>query len=151
MKPPESDEMRDFFQRDAVGRYLGAELLTLGPGFATVVMEVQSTHLNAYGTVHGGVIFALADIAFGLAGNSEGIPAVAINVTISFMKSIRTGALYAEAKEYSSHPKLASYQVKVTDQKGEQIALFHGMAYRKNRSPERPQETNTNDLRSSFR
>jgi acyl-CoA thioesterase len=131
MKTSVPAKIRDFFHRDAVGTYLDAELLDLVPGAATVRMEVQERHLNAHGTVHGGVIFSLADIAFGLAGNSEGIPAVAIDATISYMKSVRRGTLYAEAREFGSTPRLASYQVVVTDQDGEKIALFQGMAYRK--------------------
>jgi acyl-CoA thioesterase len=128
-------EVNKFFQKDEIGKYLGVELLEIGPGRAVVRMKIQNVHLNPYGGVHGGVIFALADLAFGLAGNSEGIPAVAINATISYMKSIQKGTLYAEAQEYASNPRLASYTVYIRDDRGEQIALFQGMAYRKIHNP----------------
>jgi acyl-CoA thioesterase len=39
--------------------------------------------------------------------------------------------LYAEAKEVSFHPKLASYIVEITDEEDELIATFQGMVYRK--------------------
>ena len=126
-----SEELGYFFRQDAVAQYLGAELVECGAGHATVKMEVKNTHLNAYGIVHGGVIFSLADLAFGIASNSEGIRAVAINATISYLKSAKTGVLYAEAWEYTSNPRLASYTVQVMDEEGNRLALFQGMAYRK--------------------
>ncbi len=124
-------EIHSFFAGDALGKYLGVELLEIAPGRARVRMIARTEHLNAHRTVHGGVIFALADIAFGLAGNAVGIPAVAINAHISFLKSAGLGPLYASAEEITANPKLASYTVEVTDARGDRIALFQGMAYRK--------------------
>jgi acyl-CoA thioesterase len=131
MKVPLSGHLQDFFQRDAIAQFLGIELLELDRGYAEIRMQVQDRHRNLFGIVHGGVIFSLADVAFGLAGNAEGIPSVAIDATISYMKSIRSGILCAEAQEYASWGRVASYRVVVTDQDGEPVALFQGMAYRK--------------------
>ena len=123
--------MRDFFAKDEVAKYLGAELVQFHPGYAEVRMQIRKTHLNAHGTVHGGVIFAIADLAFGIAGNSEGIPSVAIDATISYMKTVRQGSLIAKAEEFVSNPRLGSYRVEVTTDDGERIALFQGMSYRR--------------------
>ena len=128
--------MHSFFTADALGQYLGVELLEIAPGRARVRMIVREEHLNAHRTVHGGVLFALADIAFGLAGNAAGIPAVAINAHISFMKAAGPGPLYAVAEEFTANPKLAAYTVEVTDERGDRIALFQGMAYRKRKNRE---------------
>lgn len=124
-----------FFERDALARGLGIELIEVGPGHARVKMEIQNLHANSHGTVHGGAIFTLADAAFALASNSYGIPAAAINAHISYMKSATTGTLFAEATEFAKNPKLATYTVTVTDENGENIALFQGMVYR--RTPRR--------------
>ncbi|MBN2468316.1 MAG: hotdog fold thioesterase, partial [Deltaproteobacteria bacterium] len=80
---------------------------------------------------HGGAIFTLADLAFAVAANSHGTVAVAVSVTISFLKAVTGGTVTAEAREVSLNPKLASYSVTVTDENGTVIALFQGMAYRK--------------------
>ena len=50
---------------------------------------------------------------------------------ISYLKGISEGTLYAEAKEVACNPKLSSYDIKVTNEKEELIAIFQGMAYRK--------------------
>jgi acyl-CoA thioesterase len=94
-------------------------------------MKIELRHHNAIGTAQGGAIFALADFAFGVASNSHGTVAVAANVSITYMKAVRAGLLTAEAKEIAKNSKLGSYTVTVTDEAGDVIALFQGLAYRK--------------------
>jgi acyl-CoA thioesterase len=81
--------------------------------------------------VHGGAIFTLADLAFAAASNSHGTVAVAINASIWFVKAGTQGTLFAEAREVSRNPKLATYSITITDDAGEIVALFEGMVYRK--------------------
>ncbi len=125
------DDITGFFDKDLYARENGIELLHVGKGVAGVRMAIQEKHINSHGTVHGGAIFTLADTAFALASNSHGIPASAINAHISYMKAARSGTLRAEAREFALNPRLASYTVEVTDDAGEKIAIFQGMAYRK--------------------
>lgn len=125
------EDQKDFFSKDAFARGAGIELIEVSPGRARVKMDVNEMHKNSHGTVHGGAIFTLADAAFALASNSHGIPAAAINASISYMKAARSGSLYADAVEYAKNPKLATYTVDVTDASGEKIAIFQGMVYRK--------------------
>jgi len=54
-----------------------------------------------------------------------------IYANISYDKAVSEGTLYAEAKEESLNPKLATYQVRVTDQTGDLVAGFQGTVYRK--------------------
>ena len=56
---------------------------------------------------------------------------MAINVSISYLKAVTDGTLYAEAKEISLNPKLGTYNVTVTNDAGDLIAMFQGMTYRK--------------------
>ncbi|MCC7565572.1 MAG: PaaI family thioesterase [Methanomicrobiaceae archaeon] len=131
-----TDESAAFFSADAYARHNGIEMVEVAPGRARVRMEVRDHHRNSHGTVHGGVLFTLADTAFALASNSHGIPAAAINAHISYMKAASAGMLYAEAEEFAQNPKLATYTVHVTDGNGDRIAVFQGMVYRK--TPRRP-------------
>jgi len=105
--------------------------MEVSAGRAKVRMRIAGWHKNSNGTVHGGAIFTLADTAFALASNSHGIPAAAINAHISYVKAATSGTLYAKAEEVSINPKIATYTVTVTDDHGENIALFQGMVYRK--------------------
>ena len=125
------DNSTRFFEADIFARQAGVELIEVSPGRARVRVEIKEQHLNSHRTVHGGAIFTLADTAFALASNSHGIPAAAINAHISYLTAAKSGILFADAEEYARNPKLASYTVQVTGEKGEKIAIFQGMVYRK--------------------
>jgi len=125
------DDSASFFAADAFSQELGIRLITASKGRSTMELTITDKHRNPHGTVHGGVIFSLADVAFALASNSQGVPAVAINTSITYMKAATTGILYAEAEEFSKNAKLGSYIVEIYDQEREKIAVFQGLAYRK--------------------
>ena len=125
------DNGSSFFESDTFSRELGITLVSASPGHATLQLEITDKHRNSHGTVHGGVIFSLADTAFAVASNSDGVPSVAINTAITYMKAATTGTLIAEAEEFSKNPKLGSYIVEIFDQDQEKIAVFQGLAYRK--------------------
>jgi acyl-CoA thioesterase len=127
-----------FFSDDAFASHIGIELVEVSEGGAKVKMDVLDVHRNSHGTVHGGAIFTLADAAFALASNSHGVPAAAINASISYMKATSSGTLYAEALEFSKNHKLGNYVVIVSDDNGDNIALFQGMVYRKTPKKETP-------------
>lgn len=125
------ESIRRFLENDKFAERASIELLSVSPGQARAKMTLHPHHLNGYGSVQGGAIFTLADFAFAAACNSHGTVAVAINVSITFMKAGKTGTLWAEARELSRNNKLGSYTVEVKDDEGELIALFQGLAYRK--------------------
>jgi acyl-CoA thioesterase len=77
------------------------------------------------------VIFTLADHAFAAAANSHGTIAVAISISITFIKAATSGTLRAEAREVAKNPKLGTYSVEVRDEQNELIAQFQGLVYRK--------------------
>lgn len=131
---PPTDAMASlqrFFKNDKFAERANVELLSVSPGAARAKMTLNPHHWNGYGTVQGGAIFTLADFAFAAASNSHGNVAVAINVSITFMKAGQTGTLWADAREISRNVKLGSYTVEVKDDHGELVAIFQGLAYRK--------------------
>jgi acyl-CoA thioesterase len=124
--------MERFVEQDRYAQYLGVEICEWGEGTARAKLVLNKDHLNSVNTVHGGVVFSLADSAFSVASNSHGNVAVAIQVCISYFKAVSSGTLYAEAKEVACNPKLATYLIEVTDDTGLLLALFQGTVYRKN-------------------
>ena len=125
------EKIKEFFKKDKFAEHCGIKLLEVAKGYAKAKMDIAASHLNGVGTVQGGAIFTLADLTFAAASNSHGTVAVAINVNISFVKAVKKGTLFAEAKETSINPKLGTYDVRVTDESGSLIAIFEGMVYRK--------------------
>jgi acyl-CoA thioesterase len=130
-QPDAGESLPRFFKNDRFAERANVELLSVSPGQARAKMTLHPHHLNGYGTVQGGAIFTLADLAFAAASNSHGTVAVAINISITYMKAAKTGTLWAEARELSRNFKLGSYTVEVKDDQGELVASFQGLAYRK--------------------
>jgi phenylacetic acid degradation protein PaaD len=123
--------------RDRLMRLLGMRCLDGGPGRAAVSLAIGEDHLNFNGTCHGGAIFALADSAFGLASNSHGVIAAAIDAHVTYQVAVKPGdTLTATAIEVSRSRKLGVYRVDVTRQDGTLVSTFTGTVY----VTERPNE-----------
>ena len=92
---------------------------------------MQATpHLNFNGTCHGGVVFALADTAFGLASNSHGKVAAGIDAHVTYQTAVNEGDLLtATATEVSRTRRIAVYRVDVTRADGTLVATFTGTVY----------------------
>jgi acyl-CoA thioesterase len=124
--------VKKFFENDRFADHVGIELLEVSKGRAKAKMEIKEHHLNGVNIAHGGAIFSLADLAFAVASNSHKTVALSINVSISYLKaSVAGDTLIAEANEVSLNPKLATYEVRVTDETHDLIAIFLGTVYRK--------------------
>ena len=121
----------DLMERDLFAKHLGIALVEVRPGYAKATMQIRREHLNGFGMMHGGAIFALADFAFAAAVNSHGTLAVAINVSISYLRPPAGATLHAEASEIHRSRTLASCTVRVTDDEQHLVGIFQGVAYRK--------------------
>ena len=128
------DDLRRFIDNDAYARHLAIQVERAADGFAEARMKIENHHLNSAGILHGGAIFSLADAAFSAASNSRGSLAVAINVSVSFFKAVRSGTLTAEAREAALSPRLATYLMDVRDEGGALVAHLQGTVYRKKES-----------------
>ncbi|SHI94322.1 acyl-CoA thioesterase [Hymenobacter daecheongensis DSM 21074] len=116
---------------DAFSRWLGLEVLAVGPGTCRLRFVVRPDMLNGFGALHGGVVFSAADSAFAFACNSHGRLSVGLTVTIDHLEAGRAGdVLTVDAREEQLKHKVGVYQVRVTNQHGVAVALFKGTAYR---------------------
>ena len=103
------------------------EILVAEPGRAVLRMEVRPMHLNGHQICHGGFIFTLADSTFAFACNSYNKVAVAAGCSIEFLKSGQLGdVLTCVGQEQTLSGRHGIYDMKVTNQKGEVIAMFRG-------------------------
>jgi acyl-CoA thioesterase len=116
---------------DQFAEALGIKVLEVRDGYANVSMKVEKKHTNALGFTHGGVIFSLADYAFAQACNFVDNVAVAIQVSINFLKPSTEGdVLKAEAIRITDGKTTGLYQVTVRKD-DKPIARFTGLAYKK--------------------
>src|SRR5512141_1033842 len=125
-----ANDVRMLLERDRFAAQAGIRLVEVGDGTARATMAVTPSHLNGVDVVQGGALFTLADFAFAAACNSHDRVAVAIDVSISFVKGVSSGALVAEAREEALSERLSTCLVRVTDGAGGLVALFTGTGYR---------------------
>ncbi|GAC1630043.1 MAG: hypothetical protein NVS4B7_18650 [Ktedonobacteraceae bacterium] len=72
-----------------------------------------------------------SNVVLGAASNSHGRVAVAIQATISYIKAISEGVLIAETEEVARNSVLGLYDVRVTNDTGDLVAVFQGRVYLK--------------------
>ncbi|WP_109513143.1 hydroxyphenylacetyl-CoA thioesterase PaaI [Pseudomonas ovata] len=118
------------FERDAASKAMGMRLLSISPGHAQMVMTVRPDMLQGVGTCHGGHLFALADSVFAFACNTYNAVTVALGCSIDYVAPGRLGdELTATASEQSRSGRTGNYDVRIENQHGQLIALFHGKSY----------------------
>lgn len=85
------EEIRSFLEQEPYAQYLGMKLVDLGLGTATAELVPTKDMVNAHNTVHGAVLFSLADYVFAVASNSYGKTAVGVTTTMNFMSAAFAG------------------------------------------------------------
>jgi acyl-CoA thioesterase len=110
--------------------HAGVEVTEVSPGAAVCRMAVSEEHLNPFGTVNAGAIYTLAETAFGAAANAHGNVALAVNLSIAYLKPATGRELTATARELSAGGHMATYSVRVTDESGKLVADVQAMGYR---------------------
>ncbi len=121
--------------KDAFSQWLGIELLNIRPGHCTLQMTVSAEMLNGFAIAHGGIAYSLADSALAFASNSHGIQAVSVETSISHTKPVQAGDIIkAIAVEKNLTRRLGIYEVTMTNQHDQIIALFKGTVFRKDTS-----------------
>jgi acyl-CoA thioesterase len=115
------------YSRDRASQWLGLKIIEVRAGFAQLSMEVKPHMANGHDLGHGGLTFTLADSAFAFACNSYNINAVAAACSIEFLAPTRVGDLLtATAQEQALAGRNGIYDVRVTNQRDEVVALFRG-------------------------
>lgn len=116
-------------EHDRLIHTLGIALDMVGPGRAVTRMTVAEAHLNSFDMGHGAAIYALADAAFSYACNADNVRAVAARCTIDYLAPTQAGDLLcATAQRTAEAGRTGVYDVTVTNQRDETVALFRGVA-----------------------
>ena len=95
-------------------------------GRSAVVVEAGDEHLNPHGSVHGGVLATMIDVAMGTAVASAGGRApVTVSLAVTYLEPGRPGRLTASAKVRKRGKRLVVVEAEVV-QDGDVVADAHG-------------------------
>lgn len=123
-------EIREKFSDDYYPYHLGVEIVSIDAGYSKIKLAITTKMKNLHGMAHGGVIFTLADTAFGLAANTRG-KAVGIQVSINYLRPVMPGdVLIAIGEEEELTRSTGIYNVTVETEEGKKVALFRGVVFR---------------------
>ncbi len=119
------------YARDHVAHALEIKLQQVGRGSASVSMVVRNDMVNGHDICHGGYMALLCDTAFAYACNSYNATTVASGFSIELLAPAKLGdTLVAICVEQSLRGRSGVYDVKLTNQNGDVIALFRGKSVR---------------------
>jgi uncharacterized protein (TIGR00369 family) len=100
-------------------------MTAIGPGRATMELDVDERLANPMGTLHGGILCDLSDAAMGIAYATElerGESFTTLELKINFMKPLWRGHLRAEGKVVKRGRTVGLVECDVFDDKGSLVA-----------------------------
>jgi len=118
-----------YMANDKYAKILGIELVNVKKEYARCELEITENHKNGIGSLHGAVIFAIADIAFAAACNTVKL-SIGMQAEIKYLNKPTGDRLITEATVVSASNKIGHYQVNITDNDGVHVAQFNSISYR---------------------
>jgi uncharacterized protein (TIGR00369 family) len=111
-------------EAEEFGGLVGLRTEEMGAGTARVVLDATERHLNGHGTVHGGAIATLVDVAMGMAvvvADAEAFSAT-IEMKLTYLEPGQLGEIVAVATVRRKGRRISIVEAEVT-QGDELLAL----------------------------
>jgi acyl-CoA thioesterase len=112
-------------------RLMDLKIIKASPGYALAEVRISGEkHLNFHGTTHGAVVFAVADHACGLCGNSLGRKSVLVNSNINFFANPKPGSvIQAEARMTHVDEVRGTMVIDIRTGKGQPLARCQAVVF----------------------
>jgi uncharacterized protein (TIGR00369 family) len=108
-----------------IASLLGMSLTSAEAGLAVLEYDISAQHANAMGTLHGGVLCAIADTAMGVAFYTvleEGESLTTLELKINYLKPVWKGKLTATARVVKRGKLTGLLECDILDGDGQLIA-----------------------------
>jgi uncharacterized protein (TIGR00369 family) len=109
-----------------IAHLLGMRAVSFDEGKAVIELDAEKRHANPMGTLHGGVLCDLADLAMGAACYTtleSGESFTTLELKINYLKPIWTGRLTARARVKKGGRTVALLECEIEDEKGSLVAF----------------------------
>ena len=117
-------------EMDGFVKLTGIGNVEVDEGYAKGEIEIKPVHLNPIGTVHGGVLFTLADTIGGLASISRGGFSTTVSSDIVYLNpTMNSKKLIAESTEIKHGKRMSTIDTMIYDDNGSKIAKVTGVFY----------------------
>jgi len=122
----ELEMAREFFANDKYATdATGIVIEEVADKYAKCSLRLDAMHKNAVGNVMGGVMFTLADFVFAVSTNRNGQMTVTTVSNISYISSPKGKVLYGESRCIKDGRSVCFYDIKITDDLGNLVAVVN--------------------------
>ena len=105
---------REICETSVLENFMGLKIVKIGAGKVTCATKIIDRHCNLYGTIHGGTLASISDVAMGVACVTMGRRVVTIDMNISYIKNATVGsALTAVGKVVSGGKKIMRAECRI--------------------------------------
>lgn len=116
------EEIRKFFAMDRFSTENGMAVDSVGENTAVCSMKIAPRHMNAVGSVMGGVYYTLADFTFAVATNHKEPGIVSLSSTINYIAPAKGERIICEAKCIKNGRTTCNYEMTLSDENGKLLA-----------------------------
>jgi uncharacterized protein (TIGR00369 family) len=122
------DNLASYFNEEVTfSKHIGAKVKDVEPGRSVVYIDVEDTHLNGTGTLHGGVYASLLDNAMGLSVLAlVGVRIATVEMNVHFLGAVNEGRITCESEVVHRTRRTATAEAKVRDADGNLVAMGTG-------------------------
>jgi uncharacterized protein (TIGR00369 family) len=108
-----------------IATLIGIRMVAIEPGRSRFEMDADERHHNPMGTLHGGILCDIADVAMGSAYAAtldEGESFTTLELKINFLRPVKAGRLAADASIVQRGRTVGMTECAITDDQGRLIA-----------------------------
>ena len=119
------EKIREIRNHDnTFARILGIDTKEIRKGYAMGQMPVRPDHLNINGSVHGGVLFALADTIGGAAAATHGNRGTTASGNMEYLAAaMNTDKLVCKAEVVKEGKKISVSEIRIYDSRDKLLAI----------------------------
>lgn len=113
------EKYKEYFNKnDMFSVNSGMKLVEIWEGYSRVETTIDENSMNYMGSMHGGLLYTMADVAAGTAAVSYGRQVVTLNAFVDYIKPVFSGKVIAEGKVISNGKTIVRCNVDIHDGEG---------------------------------
>ncbi|MBV9455533.1 MAG: PaaI family thioesterase [Rubrobacter sp.] len=119
--------VQHFNEEVEFARHIKLQIEEVEPGGAVLYTNVEATHLNGSGSLHGGVYASLLDTGMGLSlASLVGLRVATTQMNVHFLEPVREGRITCRSEVIHSTRRTATVEGRVYDEEGNLVAMGTG-------------------------
>lgn len=129
-----------FNEHDFFSKNCGLKLVELGEGYAKVELTIDEKSKNFMGSMHGGLLYTMADVAAGTSMVFCGKQVVTLSAATDYIKAAYSGKVIAEGRVIAHGKTIGRCEVEVRGEDGTLYSKSHIIMFITNKDQLIPSE-----------